>query len=414
MNEKVLEKKFPFYKKRNQQIKPVLIRNNQYHFQQSDSSKSINSSFDNKSEFLKPKTISLLSKMTKIDKIKIKKIISPKDQFKYSNEKLFSNRITKGMLFYNKMKLKDLKSKTLKLEQKIDINKKKDSVLIPRKFDNKEINYFSIDQKPNINLIRPIFSPINNKNLIKKHSTIDLSRLNNVNKKNIFTPKSCSKSFDETFMKKKEQKEKQKKSINENLLNLLNKIKWRVLPKRKLIFQKYKLPNINNIKSKNNKSCIHKEENIKGEIEFIKTHLDGITKQKNNIKSKYKSEKRFEINEGYIDLEVLGDGSNVSFKTNLIEKHGVFYYEFSKSGLMDTIEEKMHKVQKDNNEFKKLLKKYNENEVVKAIQVKDFRNIKKNYGTNSIDIKNNIYKDLYHMIFKDKNNYLEMQKEIQI
>ena len=174
------------------------------------------------------------------------------------------------------------------------------------------------------------------------------------------------------------------------------------------------MPNINNIKSKSNKSCIHKEENIKGEIEFIKTHLDGITKQKNNIKSKYKSEKRFEINEGYIDLEVLGDGSNVSFKTNLIEKHGVFYYEFSKSGLMDTIEEKMHKVQKDNNEFKKLLKKYNENEVVKHIQVKDFRNIKKNYGTNSIDIKNNIYKDLYHMIFKDKNNYLEMQKEIQI
>ena len=44
------------------------------------------------------------------------------------------------------------------------------------------------------------------------------------------------------------------------------------------------------------------------------------------------------------------------------------------------------------------------------MQAKDFENVKKNYGTDSVVMNNNIYKDLYHMIFKDKNKYFEMQK----
>ena len=74
------------------------------------------------------------------------------------------------------------------------------------------------------------------------------------------------------------------------------------------------------------------------------------------------------------------------------------------------LEEKIHKIHKDKKEFRKLLKKYNENEVFKAIKAKDFEIVKKNYGTDSVVMNNNVYKDLYHMIFKDKNKYLEMQK----
>ena len=413
MTDNSSEKHFVLYKIRNQRAKP-LLRSKQYNMQQSDSSKSFNdnTSFDNKSEYIKPSSLSLLNRITKIDKIKISKISSPKVENKYSNEKLFSNRISKGLLFYNKMKMKNsknLQNNTLVKLQKRKINfdmshhRKNNSFLLPKKLPYKRMNFFSVDQKPKYNLINPILTPIIRKNLFIKNSSIYFPHLNSSSTSNIFLPKSCSKSFDETFMNKKEHKEKEKIAINENLINLLYKIKKRILPKRKLIFEKYKLPNINNIKLKNIKSCIHHEENYKGEIEFIKTHLDGITKPKYIIPNRYKSQKRFEINEGYIDLEVLGDGDDVSFKTNLMEKNGLLFYEFNKKGDMDTIEGKIHKIQKDKKELKKLLQKYNQNEIFKTIQAKDFEKIKKYYGTDSIIINNNIYRDLYHLLFKNKS-----------
>ena len=109
-------------------------------------------------------------------------------------------------------------------------------------------------------------------------------------------------------------------------------------------------------------------------------------------------------------MEVLGDGDNMSFKTDLIEKNGVLYYEYNRNGRMETVEEKIHKIHKDKKEFRKLLKKYNENEVFKAIKAKDFEIVKKNYGTDSVVMNNNVYKDLYHMIFKDKNKYKKKKK----
>ena len=417
MNDNASEKEMTFYKKVNKSPKTILRRNKQPNLQHSDSSKTINVSFQNKSEFIKPSTISILSKITKLNNIRISKINSPKAEDKYSNEKVFSNRITKGLLFYNRMKAKNMKSlknnaifKFKKRNFNFDlgsINKRNSSFLVKRKLPKRKINFLSVDQKINPNFINPIFSPINRNKIFKKHSTIYFPRINSAN---TLSPKSCSKSFDDTYTLKKREKEKEKNIINDNLVNLLHKIKQRILPKRKLIFEKYKLPDINSIKFKNIKSCIHKEENYKGNIEFIKTHLDGLMKATNKIKNKYKSEKRFEINEGYIDLEVLGEGDNLSFKTDLMEKNGVLYYEFNKNGRMETIEEKIHKIHKDKKEFRKLLKKYNENEVFKAIQAKDFENVKKNYGTDSVVMNNNIYKDLYHMIFKDKNKYFEMQK----
>ena len=421
MNDKVSEKEIAFYKITNKSPRIILKRNKQPNLQQSDSPKSINNSFQNKSEFIKPSTIPLLSKMTKFDKIKINKISSPKIENRYSNEKLFSNRISKGLLFYNKMQAKNFKNskndEILKLEKKkikIDLgqlNKKNNSFLIKRKLPYRKINFFSDDQRINPNFINPIFSPINrNKKMFKKQSTINFPRIDSVS---ILSPKSRSKSFDETFMMKKKEKEKGKNTIKENLVNLLYKIKQKILPKRKLVFEKYKLPDINNIKLKNNKSCIHREENFKGKIEFIKTHLDGLTKPNKSIKNKYKSEKRFEINEGYIDLEVLGDGNNVGFKTDLMERNGIYYYQFNRNGRLETIEGKIHKVYKDKKEFKKLLQKFNKSEAFKAIQAKDFENIKKNYGSDSVSMNNNIYRDLYHMIFKNKNKYSEMQKQEQ-
>ena len=100
MTDNSSEKHFVLYKIRNQRAKP-LLRSKQYNMQQSDSSKSFNdnTSFDNKSEYIKPSTLSLLNRITRIDKIKISKISSPKVENKYSNEKLFSNRISKGLLF---------------------------------------------------------------------------------------------------------------------------------------------------------------------------------------------------------------------------------------------------------------------------------------------------------------------------
>ena len=409
MNDNVSERGMAFYKIVNKGPRMILKGNNQPSLQHSDSSKTINVSFQNKSEFIKPSTLSILSKMTKLN--------SPKAEDRYSNERLFNNRISKGLRFFKRMQAKNMKNlknnaifKFKKRNFNFDLGniyKRNNSLLVKRKLPHKKINFLSMDQKINPNFINPIFSPLNKSRIFKKHSTIYFPRINSAN---TLSPKSCSKSFDDTYTIKKREKEKERNTINDNLVNLLDKIKQRILPKRKLIFEKYKLPDINSIKFKNIKSCIHQEENYRGKIEFIKTHLDGLIKPKKEIKKKYKSEKRFEINEGYIDLEVLGDGDNMSFKTDLIEKNGVLYYEYNRNGRMETIEEKIHKIHKDKKEFKKLLKKYNENEVFKAIKAKDFEIVKKNYGTDSVVMNNNVYKDLYHMIFKDKNKYLEMQK----
>ena len=89
------------------------------------------------------------------------------------------------------------------------------------------------------------------------------------------------------------------------------------------------------VKDKINKSesCIHKKE-YGDFIVFEKTHLDGlkpgnevgkIKKDKN-----YKNFRKYEINEGYVDLNILNSGNNISFKTNLISKDGIYYYEFNK------------------------------------------------------------------------------------
>ena len=399
-----------FYSKINKRNGKTLLKRN---FHQFDTSKSNNENSipQYNSELINPSSISILKPIPKLRKINITKILSPKDDKKYSNETLFSNRLSKGMIFMNKMKLKNLGTNSdLELQNNINIKDllhlkgKNNSFLFPKKTQNQKIDFININRKLNRNFSNPILSPLNNNKLFKKESTINFPGLYLSNLKSY---KKSSKSFDETIMNKKKEQEQEKKNINENLVHLLCKIKERIHPKRKLVFEKHKLPNINKIKK--NKSCIHQVKLYNGDIELFKTHLDGIPKTKNVFKSRYKSEKRFYINEGYIGLEVLGDGNNVSFKTDLIENQGQIYYQFSKGGKMDIIEEKFHKIYKDKKEFKKFLEKYNENEALKAAQDKDFQNMKKNYDTDYI-ITDNIYKDLFHMIFKNKHNLLEMKK----
>ena len=399
-----------FYSKINKRKGKSLLRKN---FKQFDNSKSNNESvtLQYNSELINPSSISILKPVQTIRKINITKIISPKDDKKYSNEALFSNRLSKGMIFMNKIKLKNLGTNTdlelqnnYSLKNLIKLKGRNNSFLFPKKTQNQKIDFININPKLNRNLSNPILTPLNKDKYFKKESTINFPGLYLSNLK---LHKKSSKSFDDSFMNKKKEKEKEKKNINENLFHLLYKIKDRIHPKRKLVFEKNKLPNINKIKK--NKSCIHQEKLYNGDIELFKTHLDGIPKTKNVFKSRYKSEKRFYINEGYIGLEVLGDGDNISFKTDLIENQGQIYYQFSKSGKMDIIEEKFHKVYKDKKEFKKFLEKYNENEASKAAQEKDFQNIKKNYDPDYV-ITDNIYKDLFHMIFKNKYKLLEMKK----
>ena len=415
MTDNTQENKKNFSKIINRNKKPILIRNKFFTLQKGDSSKNINDqiSLENKSELINANSILKLSDITKKEKIIINQKYSPKNDKKYSNETLFGNRLSKGLIFLNKMNEKNArKSLFLNLQKTIFnknltlLNQRNSSFLFTKKYSPRKIKFFSVDKKIKNNSIKQVLSPFKTIKNPKHHYQMYFPRL--AKRNNIFTPKLSSKSIDADIIKEKEEKEREKNTINENLLNLLDKIKQRISPKRKLIFEKDKLPNINKIKKV--KSCIHKEQNFKGKIEFIKTHLDGFTKTNDAYKNRYKSEKRFQINEGYIDLDVLGDGDNMSFKTDLIERHGVIYYEFSKNGRMETIEGKFHKVHKDKAQFKKLLQKYNQNEILKEIQDKDFQYIKKNYGIDSIAINQNVYKDLYHMIFKNKDNILEIKK----
>ena len=67
---------------------------------------------------------------------------------------------------------------------------------------------------------------------------------------------------------------------------------------------------------------------------------------------------------------------------------------------METVEEKVHKVKKDKKEFRKLLERYNKNESFKIMENQEFEaNIKSNYGAKPV-INKNIYRDLFHMLFK--------------
>ena len=155
------------------------------------------------------------------------------------------------------------------------------------------------------------------------------------------------------------EKEKEKLIINQNLKKLFYKIKKKIMPKKRVVLSSYKLPTILNRNNSKNlninpNSCIHRLE-YGDSIVFVKTHLDGLEEeQKRKQKKKDKNIGKYEINEGYVDLNVLNSGNNISFKTNLIEKDGLYFYEFNKYGRMETVEEKVHKVKK----IKKNLKNY--------------------------------------------------------
>ena len=106
------------------------------------------------------------------------------------------------------------------------------------------------------------------------------------------------------------------KKIKKNLKQLLAKIKKKIRPKKIVLSQS---PSIShNI----NDSCIHKIE-FWNSIIFEKTHLDGLLGKGRNEK-RTKTLKKYEINEGYVDLNVLNSGNNISFQTNLRVRWVIF------------------------------------------------------------------------------------------
>ena len=385
-------------------FRAILKRNKENILQLSDSSKSINNiSSQNKSEFIKPNTLSLKNRRTRNKNIKIDKITPTKIDNRYSNVNLFTNRISKGMQFFNRMKLKKTKNKTLDLQRDIlnlhlnVLTSKRNLLLKEKKLKERDIKFKSIFKELNPKYINPVFLPLKENKIFKNNLSIHFPKIKH---KKIIFPESGSKSCDDAYISSKRENEKikEKNIIKENLTNLLYKIKQRILPKRKLIFEKNKLPEIDNINLKRNKSCIHLEKNFLG--------------QDNSKKNKDKSNKKYEINEGYVNLEYLGEGEKISFKTDLVVENGLIYYAFSKKGGMDTIEEKIHVVKKDKKELKNLFKKYNQIQLLKTLQAKDFQNIKKEYKADSFLTNKNIYKDLYHLLFKNKTRDIEMKKEI--
>ena len=385
MNDNTAGNKIELNKLAIKNFRAILKRNKENILQLSDSSKSINNiSSQNKSEFIKPNTLSLKNRRTRNKNIKIDKITPTKIDNRYSNVNLFTNRISKGMQFFNRMKLKKTKNKTLDLQRDIlnlhlnVLTSKRNLLLKEKKLKERDIKFKSIFKELNPKYINPVFLPLKENKIFKNNLSIHFPKIKH---KKIIFPESGSKSCDDAYISSKRENEKikEKNIIKENLTNLLYKIKQRILPKRKLIFEKNKLPEIDNINLKRNKSCIHLEKNFLGKIEFLKTHLDGISKQDTSKKNKDKSNKKYEINEGYVNLEYLGEGEKVSFKTDLVVENGLIYYAFSKKGGMDTIEEKIHVVKKDKKELKNLFKKYNQIQLLKTLQAKDFQNIKKEY-----------------------------------
>ena len=218
MKDNVWEKEMDFYKLTNSSPRIILKRNKQLNLLHSYSSKNINFSFENKSGYIKSSDTSMLNNIRKINKTKINQIFTPKMENRYSNEKLFSNRISKGLLFYNKMlakKKKNLQNNIiLKLQKRKfnfiinSANRGKNTFLFKRKLQPKKINFSSFKQKINPNFVNPIFSPINRNKKHIKHSTIYFPRINSANS---LSPKTGSRSFEDTYTKKKKRKRKRKK-----------------------------------------------------------------------------------------------------------------------------------------------------------------------------------------------------------
>ena len=326
---------------------------------------------------------------------KLKKLNLPNFE-KYSNAILFHNRKTKHLKFITRNK-----SELNKNKYKYDSNKNSTRKYIIKSCDLK--SKFLTPAKRIINSNRNDTYNSNNKTCAQHNinrnnsSTIKLQRVNSA----FLLPKikTLNLEYNSSFSSSNKENEKEKIIINQNLNKLFYKIKKKIMPKKRVILSTYKLPSIINKKDKIN-SCIHKLE-YGNSIVFVKTHLDGLEeKKKRKERQKAKTIRKYEINEGYVDLNVLNCGDNISFKTNLIAKDGIYYYEFNKNGRMETVEEKVHRVKKDKKEFQNLLERYKKNKMFKCIENKDFEiNIKRNYGAEPI-INKYIYRDLFHMLFK--------------
>ena len=385
--------------------------------------------------------------LDKIQKIKIKKIKLPKLKEKYSNEILFKDRMfqnnrilhrNRSSLIYKKDNTNEDNIKNMKKTQnknclsrnknnfirdRINIfNIKKYSIvnrfLTPNKRPfiikdldsdsrdnrfNKQINYNINSYNNNISTSYRSNSKNDNQNpiLSRVNSAFFITGLNSYHSYNNEFRSFSSKNISDLNSKIKE-KIKSKLIINENLRNLLYKLDKKFRPKKKKILSpQHKLPSILNNKEKINKSvsCIHKKE-YGDFLVFEKTHLDGIKCDINSSLTAIRN--KYVINGGYVDLNVLNYGDNISFQTNLIEKNGICYYEFKKNARMETIEEKIHKVKKDKKEFKKMLERYHKQEISKNLENHDFEvNVKRGYGAPPL-INKNIYKDFYHILFKHK------------
>ena len=344
-------------------------------------------------------------------KIKENSFLNKEIQDKYSNAILFKNRISKHMLFLNQKKT-DLNKNKSKLGNNINSseNKLQDSkqnVLTPKNYNNIN-NYFLIPRK-RINSrnyeLNKNYSYNNSHNFVLPSSKIRKPL-------GIFLPRVNSAfSFPKKNSPKTERnsslilnKEKEKLIINENLQKLFQRLNKKIMPKKRNILNSPKLPSVLN-KNKNKdeikfpNSCIHKNE-YGNFIVFEKTHLDGLEEEKRKERKKAKTLIKYDINEGYVDLNVLNSGNNKSFKTNLIHRDGIYFYEFNKYGRIETVEEKVHRVKKDKIGFRKLLERFDKNELYKNIENLDYElNIKKIYGAEPV-INKNIYKDLYHILFK--------------
>ena len=383
--------------------------------------------------------------LDKFQKIKIKKIKLPNIKDKYTNEILFKERKSKynRILYRNRSSLINEKNKANEdninymynfqnskilsrnnnnyLRDRINIfNMKKYSIvnrfLTPNKRPfiikdldsdsrdnrfNKQINYNLNSYNNNISTSYRSNSKNDNNEtpiLSREKSPLFIKGLNNYHNYN----KSFSSKIISHLSSKIKEKIKSKLIINENLRNLLYKLDKKFRPKKKKVLSpQHKLSSILNNKEKINKSvsCIHKKE-YGNFIVFEKTHLDGV---EYDINSSLKTlRNRYIINGGYVDLNVLNDGNNISFQTNLIEKDGICYYEFKKNARMETVEGKIHKVKKDKKEFKKMLERYHQQEISKNLENYDFEvNVKRYYGSPPL-INKNIYKDLYHILFEHK------------
>ena len=346
----------------------------------------------------------------------INKIMSPNPE-KYSNAILFKNRITKHLRFKSEKNLSQINLENKNNYIQNDILNNNSKVLRYNKY-NYLNNHFFTPSKRRITTNKYESTKNYSLNNIKNNYNHALSSAKKRKKTGLMLPRvnsaflfpkmnslnSLKYSSQLLDIEKEKEKEKEKLIINQNLKKLFYKIKKKIMPKKRVILSSYKLPailNRNNGKNSNinPNSCIHRLE-YGNSIVFVKTHLDGLEEEQKRKQKKGKTIRKYDINEGYVDLNVLNSGNNISFKTNLIEKDGLYFYEFNKYGRMETVEEKVHKVKKDKKEFKKLLERYHKNEVFKNIENQDFEvNIKRNYGAEPV-INKNIYRDLFHMLFK--------------